>query len=99
MRMNGAQEGQRRRKAHKRISAAARKDDFIAMETMTVTAPDISCEHCRSTIEGAVGALPGVGAVHVAIPMKTVQVSYDPARVSRRQIEAALDEEGYPVAP
>jgi len=25
-------------------------------------------------------------------------VSYDPARVSRQQIEAAMDDEGYPVA-
>ncbi len=68
------------------------------METMTVTAPDISCEHCQHTVEGAVGALPGVQSVHVEIPSKTVQVSYNPARVSRETIEATLDEEGYPVA-
>ncbi len=68
------------------------------METTTLTAPAISCEHCQRTVEGAVGALPGVQSVHVAIPSKTVQVSYDPARVSRQQIEAAMDEEGYPVA-
>lgn len=67
-------------------------------ETMTVTAPDISCEHCRRAIEGAVGALPGVSVVHVEIPTKAVQVAYDPAQVSRRQIEATMDEEGYPIA-
>jgi len=69
------------------------------METTTLTAPDISCEHCQRAVEGAVGALAGVGSVHVEIPSKTVQVSYDPARVSRQQIEATMDEEGYPVAP
>jgi len=69
------------------------------METMILTAPAISCEHCQRTVEGAVGALPGVANVHVETPSKTVQVSYDPARVSRRQIEAAMDDEGYPVAP
>ncbi len=69
------------------------------METTTLTAPDISCEHCQRAVEGAVGALPGVRSVHVEIPSKTVQVSYDPARVSRQQIEAAMDEEGYPVTP
>ncbi len=68
------------------------------METTTLTAPAISCAHCQRTVEGAVGALPGVQSVHVAIPSKTVQVSYDPARVSRQQIEAAMDEDGYPVA-
>ena len=70
----------------------------MAMEILTVTAPDISCEHCRRAIEGAVGALPGVGAIHVTVPTKTVEITYDPARVSRRQIEATLDDEGYPIA-
>ena len=69
------------------------------METTTLTAPAVSCAHCQRTVEEAVGALPGVQNVHVAIPSKTVQVSYDPARVSRQQIEATMDDEGYPVAP
>jgi copper chaperone len=68
------------------------------METTTLTAPAISCEHCQRAVEGVVGALPGVHNVHVEIPSKSVQVSYDPARVSRQQIEATMDEEGYPVA-
>jgi copper ion binding protein len=68
------------------------------METMTVTAPDISCAHCQRAIEGAVGALPGVTRVDVEIPSQTVQVTYDPALVSRETIAATLEEEGYPVA-
>ena len=68
------------------------------MEAMTVTAPSISCAQCKRAIEGAVGALPGVQSVHVEVPSKTVQVSYDPAQVSRATIEATLDEEGHPVA-
>jgi copper chaperone len=70
----------------------------MSTETMTVTAPDISCAHCQCAIKGAVGALPGVSAVQVEIPTKAVRVAYDPAQVSRRQIEAAMDEEGYPIA-
>ncbi len=69
------------------------------METTTLTAPAISCEHCQRTVEGAIGALPGVASVHVEIPSKTVQVSYDPAHVSRDTILAVMEEEGYPVAP
>ncbi len=68
------------------------------MESITYTAPAISCEHCQYAIEGAVGALPGVQAVRVDIPSKRVEVRYDPARVSPGQLEATLDEEGYPVA-
>ncbi len=70
----------------------------MATDTITMTAPAMSCDHCQRTVEGAVGALRGVDRVHVEIPTKTVRVSYDPAQVSRAQIEATLDEEGYPVA-
>jgi copper ion binding protein len=67
------------------------------METVTYTAPAISCEHCQRAIEGAVGALPGVRSVTVDIPAKRVDVIFDPAEVAREQIEETLDEEGYPV--
>ncbi|HWE62584.1 MAG TPA: heavy-metal-associated domain-containing protein [Chloroflexota bacterium] len=67
------------------------------MQTSTYTAPAISCEHCQRAIEQAVGVLPGVEEVQVEIQSKRVVVRFDPAQVSRQQIEAALDEEGYPV--
>jgi copper chaperone len=68
------------------------------METITYSAPAISCEHCRHAIEQAIGALPGVRSVQVTIPAKTVQVYYDSAVISTNQLESALEEEGYPVA-
>jgi len=68
------------------------------METITLTAPDISCDHCKRTIEQTVGALAGVKAVTVAVAPKQVTVEYDPAQVDRAAIAAALDDEGYPVA-
>ena len=67
------------------------------METVIYTAPAISCAHCQHAIEAAVGALPGVQGVRVEIPTRTVEVDFDPARVTPAQIEATLDEEGYPV--
>ena len=69
------------------------------MATITYTAPAISCEHCQRAIEGAVGALPGVEVVQVDIPSKRVEVRYDPAQVDPAQVEATLEEEGYPVIP
>jgi copper chaperone CopZ len=71
----------------------------MATETMTVTAPAISCAHCQHAIEGAVGALPGVTSVQVEIASKTVHVTYNPAQVSPETITATMDEEGYPVTP
>lgn len=68
------------------------------METITYTAPDISCAHCQRAIAEAVGALRGVQSVQVAIPTRRVEVRYDPTKVEPAQIEATLEEEGYPVA-
>ena len=63
-----------------------------------LSVPDISCEHCVKTINGTLGALPGVEAVSTDIPTKSVQLRYDPAQVSMEQIEASLDDAGYTVA-
>lgn len=67
------------------------------MESATLIAPDISCEHCQHAIEGAVGKMEGVGTVKVDIPTKSVHVSYDPQKVTLDKIEAVMDDEGYTV--
>ena len=68
------------------------------MESTTLVAPDISCEHCQHAIEGAVGKLAGVSQVHVDIPTKTVHIDYDPHAVTLAKIEEVLDDTGYTVA-
>lgn len=67
-------------------------------EQTVLSVPDISCEHCVKTINGTLGALPGVETVNTDIPTKTVQLRYDPAQVTMEQIEASLDDAGYTVA-
>ena len=67
------------------------------MEHVTVNAPDMSCGHCEATIKEAVTALPGVAGVEADAATKRVDIDFDPSRVSLAQIEAALDEAGYPV--
>ena len=67
------------------------------VEHVTVTAPDISCGHCVASVKNAVGALPGVASVEADESTKRIEIDFDPGRVSLSQIEAALDEAGYPV--
>jgi copper chaperone len=67
------------------------------VERVSLTAPDISCAHCVATIKSEVGALPGVQLVTVDPVSKRVDVDFDASRVSPEQIEATLDEAGYPV--
>lgn len=68
------------------------------MESTTLVAPDISCEHCQHAIEGAVGKMEGVSSVKVDILTKSVHISYDPQKVTLEKIEEVMDEEGYTVA-
>ena len=68
------------------------------MESTTLVAPDISCEHCQHAIEGELGKLTGVDAVKVDIPTKTVHLIYDPQKVTIEKIEEVLDDVGYAVA-
>lgn len=66
------------------------------ISTLTRTAPDISCEHCANAINGALSAIDGVAAVAVDVDDKRVRVEYDAGTASVEQIDAALEEEGYP---
>jgi copper chaperone CopZ len=66
------------------------------MESITLSATDISCEHCQHAIESAVGAINGVDSVSVDIPAKTVLAAFDPGITSVANITAAMEEEGYP---
>ena len=67
------------------------------IERATLTAADISCSHCVATITEAVGGLQGVSSVAADEQTKQVRVAFDPAQISLAQIEATLDEAGYPV--
>ena len=67
------------------------------MTTTTLNVPDISCGHCKSSIEGAVGELAGIDSVEVSIEGKTVAVSYGDD-VALDTIIATIEEQGYDVA-
>jgi len=67
------------------------------MPALTLVAPDISCDHCKHTIETELAALAGIEQVRVEPSVKTVQVVYDETLVAEPAIRARLDEIGYPV--
>jgi copper chaperone len=67
------------------------------MTTTTLSVPTISCDHCKSSIEGAVSGLDGIERVDVAIDAKTVDLSFDPATVSLDRIIETIEDQGYDV--
>ncbi len=68
------------------------------MTTRTLSVPDISCGHCKTSIEGAVGPLDGVEFVEVAIEKRTVAVDYDGTDDTIAAIVGAIEGQGYEVA-
>ncbi len=68
------------------------------MVETTLSVPDVSCEHCVKTINGALGVVSGVEQVSTDIPTKTVHLKYDAGQVSMEKIEEILDDAGYTVA-
>lgn len=62
----------------------------------TFAAPDIECAGCAASIEKALGRTPGVQAVTVDVPAKTVSVGFDPAQATREALAEALAGIGFP---
>ena len=68
------------------------------MESHTISVPEISCDHCKMSIEGATSQLEGVSRSVVDIPGKTVTVEFERDLVDLDKIVAAIEEQGYDVA-
>lgn len=62
--------------------------------TRTYSVPEISCGHCKATIETAVQAVGGVAAVEVDIDAKTVDVIGG----DDEAVVAAIEDVGFDVA-
>jgi copper chaperone len=67
------------------------------MVTETIVVPEIHCDHCKVSIEGALGSIAGVERASVDIPASTVTVTYDDASVNRGDLVEAIEQQGYDV--
>ncbi len=67
------------------------------MTETKLSVPEVHCDHCKHSIEGAVGALPGVARVEVDVPGRVVDVEFGET-ASLDDIVAAIEEQGYEVA-
>lgn len=68
------------------------------MTDITLSVPDISCGHCKSSIEGALVPLDGVARAEVDISKRSVEVSFDDGKLDLDTIIQAIDDQGYEVA-
>ena len=70
----------------------------MAVQEVVLSVPDVSCEHCVRTINGALGGVAGIEYVSTDIPTKTVKLRYDATVVGLEKVEEILDDAGYTVA-
>lgn len=63
----------------------------------TLQVPEVHCDHCKTSLEGAVGGLNGVASVEVSVPDATLDVSFDEASVDLDTIKKTIEEQGYVV--
>ena len=59
--------------------------------------PEMSCGHCKTTVENAVSSVGGVRSAEVNLEAKTVTVDHDDT-VDKSTIVGAIEEAGYQVA-
>jgi len=67
------------------------------MATETISVPEIHCDHCKASIEGALGSIGGVEGASVDIAARTVTVTYDDASVNHGDLVEAIEQQGYEV--
>ncbi len=67
------------------------------MPSEVIAVPEIHCDNCKQSIEGALNPLPGVDIATVDVDNATVTVEYDQSAISRDDIVAAIEEQGYDV--
>jgi len=67
------------------------------MMDVSLNVPEVHCDHCKQSIEGAVRAIVGVGTVEVAIGDRKVDVSYDGQESTFAEIVQAIQGQGYNV--
>lgn len=65
------------------------------MNTATITVDGMSCQHCVMRVRKALEALSGITSMNVEVGK--VSVSFDEAKVSQKEIEAAITRAGYKV--
>lgn len=67
------------------------------MTEITLQVPEVHCGHCKTSLEGAVGALTGVENVEVTIADATLDVTFDDSAVELDTIKKTIEEQGYAV--
>lgn len=68
------------------------------METITLKIDGITCMGCVRTLNGVLGALPGVESVDVSKDAGAATIRFDPAKADAAVFKQAIADAGYDLA-
>lgn len=63
----------------------------------TIKVEGMTCNHCKSSVEGALNQLDGVNNAAVNLEENNVQVAYEEGKVNFDQMKEAIADQGYDV--
>ena len=64
-------------------------------ESRVLRVPDMSCGHCESSVQEALGELDGVERANADHTKGEVELTYDASKVTEEDLREAIDEAGY----
>ncbi|GGB34233.1 copper chaperone CopZ [Virgibacillus dakarensis] len=67
------------------------------MEKLTLDVKGMTCGHCKSSVEGALGELNGVTNVEINLATGKVDGTYDDTKVTVQDMREAVEDQGYDV--
>lgn len=67
------------------------------MAQKTIMVEGMTCEHCRSAVEGALSGLDGINSIDVDLERNKVDVEYDQLEVDETVMKKAIENQGYDV--
>ncbi|RNA69472.1 copper chaperone CopZ [Alteribacter keqinensis] len=67
------------------------------MKKETILVEGMTCNHCKSAVEGALTNMSGVHAAEVNLKEKNVTVEYDDSTVTIEAMKEEIDDQGYDV--
>ncbi len=65
------------------------------MEDVVIKVGGMSCQGCVKNVTGVLSALAGVDQAEVSLEAGTAHVVFDPAKVQRADLKAAIEDAGF----
>lgn len=65
------------------------------MQTLHLHIHNMNCQNCVHHVTEALESVEGINNIHVDLPTKQVEISYDEAKVDKGMMVQVLDKIGY----